>query len=254
MRKIAILLSLAVLLLGASSCSQGVPQEEYNRVSGELQTIQSQLDSLQDKLAEAELLKAENDLLRKQFEAAKKELEATESKYEELSAEYDELNETASDELETLQAEYEDLSAEYAELNRQFEELSEQLGTPGGTAEIEEKDIEQAVLNKVNQERTNIGLDELQLGKNLYKWALANSRSMAASKQLEYSEYVGWQDVFRATGYRTADEVAHAALTIWKETQQYERSFLNVGARYGAVGVYKSGDIFYITFLADYFN
>ncbi|KPK24372.1 MAG: hypothetical protein AMJ70_02110 [Dehalococcoidia bacterium SG8_51_3] len=253
MKKIAIILSLIVLLLGALSCAQGVSQQEYDRVSGELQAIQNQLAALQDKLAEAELLQAKNDLLNKQLEAAKNELEAAEAKYEGLSAEYDELNETVSVEFEAIQAEYEDLSTKYAELNKQFEELSEQLGATGG-AGIEERDIEQAVLKLVNQERTNRGLDELAWGENLYKWALTNSRNMAASQQLEYSEYVGWQDVYRATGYHTADEMASATLVIWKETPQYERNFLNVGADYGAVGVYKSGEIFYITFLADYFH
>ena len=43
MRKIAILLSLIVVLFSVPSCAQGVPQQEYDRVSGELQTIQSQL-------------------------------------------------------------------------------------------------------------------------------------------------------------------------------------------------------------------
>ena len=229
MRKIAILLSLIVVLFSVPSCAQGVPQPEYDRVSGELQTIQSQLASLQDKLAEAELLQAENDELNKQFDAAKSELEA-------------------------IQAEYDALSAEYEELNKQFEELSEQLDVTGGTAEISKEDVEQAVFNLVNQERATSGLEELTWGENLYKWASTNSRNMATNKRLEYSEYVGWQDVYRATGYSTADEIASAALVIWKETQQYERNFLNTGADYGAAGVYKSGEIFYITFMADYFN
>ena len=146
------------------------------------------------------------------------------------------------------------MSAEYEELSKQFEELSEQLDVTGGTAEISEEDVEQAVLNLVNRESTNNGLDELTWGENLYKWALTNSRNMATNKRIEYSEYVGWQDVYRATGYSTADEIASAALVIWKETQQYEQNFLNTGADYGAVGVHKSGEIFYITFMADYFH
>jgi uncharacterized protein YkwD len=254
MRKIIILLLPIIVLFSVPSCAQGVPQQEYDRVSSELETIQGQLASLQVKLAEAELLKAENDALNKQSDAAKSELGAMEAKYEKLSAEYDELNEAVSGELEALQADYDALSAEYEELNKRFEELSEQLDAAGGTAEINEANVEQAVLNLVNQERTSNGLDELAWGENIYKWALTNSRSMATNKRIEYSEYVGWQDVYRATGYRTADEIANAALVIWKETPQYERNFLNTGADYGAVGVHKSGDIFYITFMADYFN
>jgi uncharacterized protein YkwD len=251
MKKTAILLCLIILLLAVASCGQSVPQQDYDKVSSELRAAQSQIASLQDKLAEAELLQVKIDLLTKQSEAARSKLETTEAKYEELSAEYDEVNETVRGELEAVRAEYENLIAEHAELNKQFEELSEQLDAEG---EIAERDLEQMILNLVNQERTDIGLDELEWGENLYKWAFNNSRSMAASKQLEYAEYVGWQDVYRATGYKTAEEMANAVLVIWKDTPQYERNFLNVGADYGAVGVYKSGEIFNITFLADYFH
>jgi hypothetical protein len=48
--------------------------------------------------------------------------------------------------------------------------------------------------------------------------------------------------------------MANAAFTVWKNRQGYERSFLSVGANYGAVAVYKSGEIFYITYVADYFR
>ena len=253
MRTITIFLSLCILLLSVPSCAQGVPQQEYDRVSGELQTIQDQIAAMQSKLAEAQSLKTANDLLNEQLEAANSELEAAETAYQKISADYDALESTVGSELETVKAQYEDLSAEYTELNKQFEELSEQLGV-GGAAEINERDIEQIIFDLINQERTDSGLDEMALGENLYKWALTNSRNMAASKQLEYHEYIGWQDVFRATGYRSADEIAAAAMVIWKETKQYERNFLNVGADFGAVGVYKSGEIYYITFMADYFH
>ena len=66
------------MLFSVPSCAQGVPQQEYDRVSSELQTIQSQLASLQNKLAEPELLQAENDELNKQHDTAKSELEESE--------------------------------------------------------------------------------------------------------------------------------------------------------------------------------
>jgi len=140
------------------------------------------------------------------------------------------------------------LSTEYEELNKQYDILVKE---PAG---IDEEDIEQAVFKLVNQERGNNGLDEIAWGGNLYKWAITNSRSMATKKRLEYSEYVGWQDIFWATGYGTAERIASAALTVWKSHQQYERNFLNTGANYCAVGVHKSGEIFYITYMADYFR
>jgi len=158
-------------------------------------------------------------------------------------------------EAELLQAKYEELSTEYEELNKQFEELSEQYDIlVEEPAEFNEEDVEQAVFKLVNQERENNGLNELMWGVNIYKWAMANSRNMATKKQLEYSEYVGWQEILWATGYSTADEIANVALTIWKNRQGYERNFLSPGANYGAIAVYKAGEIFYITYVADYFK
>ena len=259
MRKIIILsMLLLIALFSVPSCAATVSQQEYDRVSDELRALQSQLASLQGKLTEAELLQAQNEEWQKQFNTAKSELETMQAKYEDLNTEYEDLNEqfdTVKSELETMQAKHADLSTEYEDLNKQFEELSKQYDILiEGTVEINEEDVEQAAFKLVNQERINNGLDELMWGDNLYRWALTNSRSMATNKRLEYIEYLGWQDIFWATGYGTADRMANAAFTVWKNHGQYERNFLSVGAKYCAVAVYKSGEIFYITYVADYFR
>jgi len=266
MRKITMLSMLLIIaIFSVPSCAPTVSQQEYDRVSNELRAIQSQLVSLQGKLAEAELLQAQNEELNKRFDTVKSEFETIQAKYEELSTEYEELStehgelnkrfDTVKSESETIQAKYEELSTEYEELNKQFEELSEQYDIIiEGTAKINEEDVEQAVFKLVNQERKNNGLNELMWGDNLYKWAIANSRTMAINKSLEYSELFSWQEVFWATGYGTTDRIANAALTIWKDGKQYERNFLSTGANYGAVAVYKSGEIFYITYVADFFK
>ncbi|MFQ5996794.1 MAG: CAP domain-containing protein [Dehalococcoidales bacterium] len=260
MRKI-FLLSITLLvmaLLGVPSCAPTVPQQEYDRVSEELSAMQSQLALLQDKLTEAELVQAKYEELSKQHDMVKSEREAMQAQYDELSTEYEELNkqfDPVKSAFETMQAQYEELSTEYEELNNKYEELSEQYDAlveePG---EFNEEDVEQAVFKLVNQERKNNGLDELMWGDNIYKWAIANSRTMVTNKQLEYSEAIGWQDIFWATGYSTADEIANAALTVWKNHREYERNFLSEVIDYGAVAVYKSGEIFYITYVADYFQ
>ena len=258
MRRITTLSMLLVMVLfSVPSCAPTVSQEEYDRVSNELSAIQSQLASLQDKLSEAELLQAQNEELKRQYDAVKSERETIQAQYEELSTEYEELNkqiDTAKSEFETMQAEYEQLSTEYEELDNKYEELSKQYDIiMEGTAEINEGDIEQAVFKLINQERINNGLDELEWGVYLYKSALSNSRNMATRKRLEYPEF-GWQEVFWATGYGRADRIANAALTIWKNGLKYETNFLNAVTKYGAVAVYKSGEIFYITYVADYFQ
>jgi len=258
MRKITMLSMLLVMaLFSIPSCAPTVSQQEYDSVSNELRAIQSELASLQSKLAEAELLQTQNEELNKQRDAVKSEFETMQAKYEELSTEYEELNkqfDTVKSEFETMQAKYEELSTEYQELNNKYDELSKQYDVvTEEPAEINEEDIEQAAFNLVNKERKDNGLDELMWGKYLYKSAIANSRNMAIRKRLEYPEF-GWQEVFWATGYSTADGIADAALTVWKNRLKYETNFLNKATKYCAVAVYKSGDIFYITYLADYFQ
>ena len=254
MRRITVLSMLLVMaLFSMTSCSPKVSQQEYDRVSSELSAIQSQLASLQGKLSEAESLQAQNEELSERYDTVKSEFETMQAKYEELSGNYDKLHLMQS-EHEAMQAKYEELSAKYEELNSKYEELSKKYEeATEEPAEINEEDVEQAIFELVNQDRRDNGLDELMWGKYRYKDAIAHSRYMATTKKLEYPEY-GWQEIFWATGYSTADEIANAALTVWKNRLQYEKAFLNKATLYGAVAVYKSGEIYYITYLADYFE
>ncbi len=248
---------LVIALFSVPSCSPEVSQQEYDRVSNELSAIQSQLASLQGKLAEVESLQGEYEELRERYDTLKAERETIQAKYEELNGQYEELNKQlgpVKSELETMQSEYEELSNQYEELNNKYEELSEQFAiVTEEPAEINEEDVEQAIFELINQKRGDNGIDELMWGKYRYKDAIAHSRYMATNKKLEYPEY-GWQEIFWATGYSTADEIANAALTVWKNRRLYESAFLNKVTSYGAVAVYKSGEIFYITYLADYFE
>jgi uncharacterized protein YkwD len=248
---------LLVILLSVASCAPTVSQQEYDRVSNELSAIQSQLESLQNKLAETELLQVKYEELSKLYDTVNSQWETMQTQYEELNTRYEELNkhfDAVENEFEATKSQHEQLSTEYEELNQQFEELSGQYEIiMQGIATINEEDIEQAVFELINQERINSGLDELTWGIYLYKSALANSRNMAINKRLEYPDF-GWQEVFWATGYGTADGIASAALVVWKNRLQYETNFLNKVTNHGAVGVYKSGEIAYITYAADYFK
>jgi len=253
MRLLSMLLVMALFTI--PSCTSGVSQQEYDRVSNELRDARNQLASIQGKLAEAEQLK---EVLTRQSAAAKSEFEAMQARYNELSTEHDGLSkqlEATKNELEALQDNYDELSAEYDEIETQFQELSEQYNMIiEGRVEINEKDVEQALFKLINQERVNKGLDEISLGENLYKWALSNSKAMATYQREEYSDYGSWQAVYWIAGHSTPERMADTVLTVWKGKQEYERFFLNVTARFGAVGIYKSGDIFYITYIADYFH
>ena len=82
----------------------------------------------------------------------------------------------------------------------------------------------------------------------------AGKRLLVAEQELVYSSYGAFQELFRAVGYDTAEKISEAAMTIWENGNQYDRKFLNSGTLYGAVAVYKSGEIYYITYIADYFK
>ena len=238
-------------LLSVPSCAPKVSQQEYERVNNELSAIQSQLALLQDKLAEAETMQVEyqklnmkHEELGKQYDTLKSEYEAMQAKHQKLSTEYEELNKQYNN----VKSEYETLEIRYKELSEQSEVVIEEI------TEINEEDVEQAIFKLVNRERENNGLDEQLWGANIYKWARTNSVNMAKNQQIEYSEWPSWQEVYWATGYSTADEIAESALKIWQNSKGYEQKILNSVATYGAVAVHKFGEIFYITYIASNFR
>ena len=260
MKKIAFLLMLLIIvLLGAPSCAPEVSQQEYDSLQNELSETKSQLTALQNKLAEAKRIEAQYEELSVKYEELKEqsgvkisEIETIEAQYEELNAKYEELKGQSGvkiSEIETIEAQYEELNAKYEELKEQYDAIIE------GTAGISEEDVEQALFELINQERKNNGLDELLWGKNLSWWAEVNSRDMAETKKYKHSEYASWQEVFWAAGYSTIDRIANGALITWRSnTYRYKLNILNTGAIYGAVGAYKSGEIFYITYIAHVFR
>jgi chromosome segregation ATPase len=253
MRKIYMFLILvAVVLISASSCAPTVSKEEYDRISSELSTMQNQLAELQGKLAETVVLKAQNEDLQKQFNNLKGEYDALKSEYEDLGTENKDLQKQFDDarsDYNSLESEYGALMTEYQELNKEYEAIINEKAEVIGVEEVE-----QAIFGLINQDRKSQGIEELLWGKNIYKWAKQNSRNMATNQRLEYSQYGGYQAAYRATGYTTATGMAEAVVTVWKNTERYELNFLNSVMVYGAVAVYQSGEIYNITFVADYFQ
>lgn len=215
----AITLALVLALLLLPSCSAGVSTEDYQRLQAELNAAQGQIASLQGELAEAELLQG---------------------KYDDLSATYD----VSKAELEAVHAEYDQLSEEYDDLSAKYDALT--VGTAGISAE----EVEQAIFERINQERVKNGLNTLEWNTGLYKWAAAHSRYMATERRYLYSDYTAWQDIFWAAGYSTLDGIANATMLVWKESRQYQANFLSEPTIYGVVAVEKAGEIFYITYMA----
>jgi uncharacterized protein YkwD len=219
------------LLAGCAPAAEDEMLTEEAMLAQEIRQLREDLQTLQGTY----------DTLSANYSTARNEIEVIQAKYEELTTEYTELN-TTYDELDTM---HDDLTTQYNELSVQYNIVMQ------GGITINEEDVEQAILDLINQERQNNGLDSLEWTKSLYSWAEEHSEYMAVEKSLEYSTYPSWQEIFRAAGYPTAERIANAALIIWKENSlQYESNFLNVGARYGVVAASKSGDVFYIIYMA----
>ena len=227
---LAIIISILVSLL-ISSCGSTQTQEDNNNASLELGKIQQELQSVKETLSSAQTRVSE---LTSKLEEVKKEKEAIQAKYDELSSKY----EAAKNELDTIQSKYEELNAKYNAMIKEPPVITEQK-------------IEQAIFELINQERQNNGLNKLEWHKGLYWGAQNHSQHMATKGRLEYADNSHLQDVFRATGYSTVDDIARAALVIWKENIEYKKNFLYPSVINGAVSVYKSEEIFYITYFAD---
>ena len=120
MRKIMLLMLLVMALFSAFSCAPTVSQQEYDRVSGELSSIQSQLESLKGKSAETEILETKYEELTKQYNTAKSEYDTLQTKYEGLSGENEELNK----QYDIMKSDFDNLQTKYIELSTEYEELS----------------------------------------------------------------------------------------------------------------------------------
>ena len=213
-----------IIIFSMVNCSPSVSSEDYDSMKSELETVENQLIALQEKLAEAALIETQYQSLNNSFE--------------ELQKQYDARN-----------AEIQKLKTDYDDLNTKYEQLKEPDDVPDMV--FNEEEIEQAIFTLINQERINNGIDALLWGKNLHGWARGNSYEMADTLRTKYSEWASWQEIFWAAGYDTTEAMSQAAILIWRTNPyRYDQNIVNTGAKYGAVGVYHSGDIYYITYMA----
>ncbi|MFC1933727.1 CAP domain-containing protein [Chloroflexota bacterium] len=253
MRIISISILMIIVVFSVTNCSPSVSSEDYDSVKSELKNVESQLTALQEKFAEAALIEAQYQSLNISFEELQKQYDARNDEIKKLKTEYDELNTKYSE----LNTKYEQLKGQNDARNEEVEELKRQYDMIAqGNIVLNEEEIEQAIFTLINQERKNNGVDELEWGTNLYDMCRQNSREMAERGELKY--YEGsflWQELFRATKYGTIDQIASATLTIWTSNDyQYRYGILNERPIYGAVGTYKFGDIYYITYIASIYR
>jgi uncharacterized protein YkwD len=249
-----------VILLSTVNCAPSVSQKEYDSVKSELSDAKGQIATLQLKSNEAMTIEAQYDLLKTQYEELNKQNAARSSEIETIKTEYGALNtkyeqlksqyDVKNSEMQTLQTKYDALSDKFQKLQTQYDTVVQ------GSVNLDEEEIDQAIFRLINDERTMNGVAELLWGRYLYTSALQNSREMAETGRYQYSE-VGavWQDIFWAVSYGTVEQVANAALTSWKVNDyKYQYDIINPGSIYGAVGTYKLGGIYYITYLTSIYE
>jgi uncharacterized protein YkwD len=249
MKQIILLAISLIALCSLSACSSGVSQEQYDNINEALNAAESQITELQGQLTAVE---AQKVALQTQYDAIQNELSTLQSSPSELQQQYNELKASYDDAINN----YDALNVDYDKLNSKFEALQNEytaLSIQGTSTPIEQA-VEQQIFSLINERRAANDLNELIWGPNLYTWAMENSRNMAKDGEIEYSSYGSYQEVDWATGYNSAEVMANAMLTVWEKGNQYDRKFLNVGMLYGTVAVYKEGDIYYITYIADVFK
>lgn len=242
-----------IIILTGLSCGGGITQEEYDSLQNkitetetELEAVHLQLSELQNEPAPEPEEEVTPDIdLKKLNDANLQEIETLKGQLVDLTGSFTELqeqNEANLDELAEIEQQYAELQIQYADV-------------VAGPGPFTTADVEQAIFDLINQTRTDNGLEALLPGQYIHDNAEANNQAMIEAREITYSLEAGWQEIFWATGYDTADAIANAVLTTWKNNIiRFNTSVLNPQAIYGAVSVYKSGDIIYITYISHTFQ
>jgi archaellum component FlaC len=236
-----------ILLLSVASCSPSISQEEYDKVNNELNNVKLQVAALQDELDEAlisgmeyERLNTQYQELLEEYNAQSVEIQAIKSDLNDLNASY----EAKIDELQGMQEDYDLLNQEYDELQEQYDAVVQEE-----VFSVEE--VDQAIFALINQERSSRGLYELDWGENIYMWAKWNSIDMSETGDFEYSGWLSVQAVLITAGQTTFDGLVDGVMMVWKQRKhEFSPKILSTSVKYGAVATVKSGDVYYITYVA----
>ncbi len=249
------------LLLGVFSCQQaGVSQADYDNLKSKLSQAESQLKALQQagvSQADYDNLKSKLSLTESQLKALQEKAAgatATDSLSAELSKTIEGLrkqNELITGQISALEVlktkaenSLKDLNTKYAELQKLYDALSK-------PEVITEEKVEQAIFALINQERVKAGVPELAWGRNLSNITRTHGKYMYENTRYEPSTWPFFQEIYWAAGYSSTDKLANGTLLVWKNFEyRYEHGILSKAFKYGAVGAYKAGDVFYITFMA----
>ena len=233
---------LLALVASITGCNPQVSAEEYNTVLGELENYRIKLQSLESKLAEqtrADNASVEPTALEFQYQALSKNFAYLKTQYDAGNAEIQKVNRA-----------YEELTIQYDDLTKKLDALRTQLDTFNTSNTISVAGIEKAVFVQINEARTQNGLGTLLWKDSDYSWARNNCIQMAELNKEIYQAGVLWRLNFRADGYENIGTLANGALLLWKnDDYSFNQRVLNGQIKYGVVATYKSGNIYYITYM-----
>ncbi len=245
---------LVIILFGIADCSPSISQEEYDNVTKDLNDARLQVQALKDQLDAAMTGDGQSEEVNVQYQELKKQYDVQVVEMQTLKADLDELNasyEKLAQEDDAKNNEIQGLYADYDNLSQEFEELKTRYDTIVKGSTFTEEEVDQALFDLINQERSDNGLDKLEWGQNLYWWAKRNSLEMAEKGDFKYSSWQSQQAVLITAGQSTLDRLVNGTLMVWKQRNpEYSIKFINNSLHYGAVATYKSGDIYYITYMA----
>ncbi len=237
-----------IIFWGMVGCSPTISQEEYDSVKNELNDTKLKAEELQSKLDQATTIEVQYDQLNFQYQELKKQYDEQNGEIQSIKSDFDELKinyDARTNEIQGMQAEYDELNQEFEELEKQYDIIIQ------GNAVFPEAEINQAIFKLINQERRNNGLAELLWGVNLYGWARENSLAMAETGDFKYSSWLSVQAVLITAGQATLDGLVNGVLEVWKQRKhEYSPKILNTSVKYGAIATYKSGGVYYITYVA----
>jgi len=262
---VILLVAAGLSVLGCGGGVTGVPETEYQALQAQYQAAeqdladsQAQVTQLQQMLDDAQ---AQAQTLQAQLTEAQNNAQAGGTDYATLKQQYD----NATTQIDTLNVQLNAASADYAALQDQVDSYAAQisdlqqqvaeLSAPPDTTPLPltEANIKNAVWDRINLERVQGFVSQLQPGKNIQQWADQHVLQMAdAHKVTTYTDaQVGTQAAMMAIGYQSLDELVNATFTYWKISPAwFEDQVLSTGASYGGVAVLQQGVVFYISFMS----
>ena len=245
-KTIAVITLSVLIIFSALSCGGGgaITQEEYDVLKGQLDNAEARLAEANSEIAALEAAEPPPAPDTKPLED---EIASLKAELEDLGDEISALNEQN----EALTQDKANLEAQYAALDTEYDTLEATLAELTQPVTFTTIEVEDEIFRLLNEERVKAGKDEFIKGSAMYNVAKQNSRTMAESGRVVTSGLVLYEETFWAIHYDSVAEIAAAALFTWKANEyRFEHGALLTSNKYGAVGAYESGDVFYITFTA----